>query len=212
MGHVYFSVMINAFVSLRKSLEWPEDCCCSVTQSCPTLCDPMDYSMPGFFVLHCLLAFAQTHVHWVSDAIPLFHPLLSPSPAFNLSLASGSFTMSQLFAQGGHSIGASASVLPSVLRIVIYICFFLFSSIFFKLKEFSHLNLWSSRNDFSVWCEFPFLFYVFIFILFFFVLILFISTVTNADLSSPQHRTNPLSNLLHACFMFLINISASLFH
>ena len=54
-------------------------------QSCPTLCDPMDYSMPGFPVFHYLLEFAQTHGHWVSDAIQPYHPLSSPSPAFNLS-------------------------------------------------------------------------------------------------------------------------------
>ena len=126
MGHVYFSIMIYAFVSLRKSsIECPEDCC-SVTQSCPALCDPMDYSMTGFSVLHYLLEFAQTHVHWVSDAISLSHPLLSPSPAFNLSPASGSFPMSQLFTSGGQSIGALASVLPSILKIVIYIYIFLF--------------------------------------------------------------------------------------
>ena len=60
-------------------------CCCSVTQSCPTLCDPMDYSTPGFPVLHCLPEFAQIHVHWISDAIQPSHPLSSPSPpAFNL--------------------------------------------------------------------------------------------------------------------------------
>ena len=44
-------------------------CCCSVTKSCPTLCDPMNYSRSGFPVLHYLSEFAQTHVHWVSDAI-----------------------------------------------------------------------------------------------------------------------------------------------
>ena len=44
-------------------------CCCSVAKSCATLCDPMDCSMPGFFVLHYLLESAQIHVHWVSDAI-----------------------------------------------------------------------------------------------------------------------------------------------
>ena len=38
-------------------------CCYSVAQSCPTLCDPMDCSMPGFPVLHCFLKFAQTHVY-----------------------------------------------------------------------------------------------------------------------------------------------------
>ena len=46
----------------------------------PTLCDPMDCSMPGFPVLHYLLEFLQTHVYWVGDAIQPSHPLLSPSP------------------------------------------------------------------------------------------------------------------------------------
>ena len=59
--------------------------CCSVAQFCPTLCNPMDCSIPGFPVLHCLLELAQTHVHWVSDAVQLAkhlvlcHPLLLPS-------------------------------------------------------------------------------------------------------------------------------------
>ena len=58
----------------------------SVPQLCPTLCDSMDYSMPGFSVHHQTMEFAQTHVHWVSDAIQPSHPLSSPSPpAFNLS-------------------------------------------------------------------------------------------------------------------------------
>ena len=61
-------------------------CCCSATQSCPTFCDPIDCSMPGFPVLHHLLKIAQTHVRRVSDAIQTSHPLLSPSlPAFNIS-------------------------------------------------------------------------------------------------------------------------------
>ena len=61
-------------------------CFCSVAQSCPTLCDPMDYSMPGFLVLHYLLELAQTHVHWVNDAIQPSHLLPSPFlPAFNPS-------------------------------------------------------------------------------------------------------------------------------
>ena len=55
-------------------------CCCSVAKSCPTLCNPMDGSMPSFLVLHHLLEFAQTHVHWVTDAIQPLHPLLAPSP------------------------------------------------------------------------------------------------------------------------------------
>ena len=43
--------------------------CCSVTQSHPTLCNPMECSTPGFPALHHLLEFVQTHVHWVSDVI-----------------------------------------------------------------------------------------------------------------------------------------------
>ena len=58
----------------------------SVTLLCPTLCDPMDCSMPGFPVHHQLLELTQTHVRRVSDAIQPSHPLLSPfPPAFNLS-------------------------------------------------------------------------------------------------------------------------------
>ena len=50
--------------------------CCSIDQSCPTLYNPMDCSTPGFPVLHYFPEFAQTHVHWVDDAIQLSHPLL----------------------------------------------------------------------------------------------------------------------------------------
>ena len=88
------------------------NCCCSVAKLCPTLCDPMDCSTPGFPVLHCLLEFAQIQVHcqW-------YHPTISFSVVpFSFCLpsfpASGSFPMSRLFASGGQSIGASASVLP----------------------------------------------------------------------------------------------------
>jgi len=52
----------------------------SVTQSCPTLCDPMNRSMPGLPVQHQLPEFTETHVHQVSDAIQPSHPLSSPSP------------------------------------------------------------------------------------------------------------------------------------
>ena len=63
-------------------------CCCSFSPSRPTLCDPMDCSMPGFPVLYHVPEFAQTHVHLImmSDAIQPFQPVLSPSPpAFSLS-------------------------------------------------------------------------------------------------------------------------------
>ena len=86
----------------------------SVTQSCPTLCDPMNCSTPGLPVYHQLPESTQTHVHQVSDAIQPSHPLLSPSPpAFSLS-QHWSFLISLLFTSGGQSIraSASASVLP----------------------------------------------------------------------------------------------------
>ena len=64
----------------------------SVAQSCLTLCDPMDCSMPGLLVYHQFLEFTQTHVHWVGDAIQLSYPLSFPSPpAFNLSQHQGLF-------------------------------------------------------------------------------------------------------------------------
>ena len=52
----------------------------SVTQSCPTLCDPMNRSTPGLPVHHQLPEFTETHVHQVSDAIQPSHPPSSPSP------------------------------------------------------------------------------------------------------------------------------------
>ena len=64
----------------------------SVTQSCPTLCNPKDFSTPGLPVHHQLPEFIQTHVHWVSDAIHPSRPLSSPSPpTFNLSQYQGLF-------------------------------------------------------------------------------------------------------------------------
>ena len=89
----------------------------SVTQSCPTLYDPMDCNMPGLPVHHQLLEFTQTHVHQVNDAIQSSYPLSSPSPpAFNLSqhLFPVSLPRSQFFASGGQTIRVSAlaSVLP----------------------------------------------------------------------------------------------------
>ena len=86
----------------------------SVTQSCPTLCNPMNRSTPGLPVHHQLLEFTQTPVHWVSDAIQPSHPLSSPSPAPNPSQHQSLFPMSQLFTWGGQSTGVSAlaSFLP----------------------------------------------------------------------------------------------------
>ena len=85
----------------------------SVTQSCPTLCDPMNRSTPGLPVHHQLPEFTQTHIHWVwchlaiaSSVIPFSCPQSLP--------ASESFPMSQLFAWAGQSTGASSfSIIPS---------------------------------------------------------------------------------------------------
>ena len=83
--------------------------CCLVTRSCLTLCDPTDCSTPGFPVLHHLPELAQTHVHWVSDAIQPSQPVVPFSSCLQSFPASGSFPMSRLFTSGGQSIGASAS-------------------------------------------------------------------------------------------------------
>ena len=70
------------FFFLLWDLQRLRECVVVVVQSlsCVWLCDPMDCSAPGFPVLHCLLEFAQTHVHWIGDAIWTSHPLSLPSP------------------------------------------------------------------------------------------------------------------------------------
>ena len=91
----------------------------SVAQSCPTLCSPMDCSMPGFPVLHHLPELAQTHIQWVGDAIQPSNTLLSPSPpVFNLSQHQGICQRVGFFASGGQSIGTSAlaSVFPMTIQ------------------------------------------------------------------------------------------------
>ena len=86
----------------------------SVAQSCPTLCDPMNLSIPGLPVHYRLPGFTQTHIHRVGDAIQPSQPVVPFSSCPQFLPASGSFPISQLFASGGQSIGvsASASVLP----------------------------------------------------------------------------------------------------
>ena len=75
------TVLRGKFIAINTYIQFS-----SVTQSCPTLCDPMDCSMPGLSVHHQLLKLTQTHVHWVGDATQTSHPLLYPSPpTFNLS-------------------------------------------------------------------------------------------------------------------------------
>ena len=89
-------------------------CCCSITQSCLTVCDPMDFSStPGFPVLHYLPEFAQTLVHWVGNAIQLSHPLSPLSPPGDLAQHQGLFQwVSSLKQVAKFVVSASASVLP----------------------------------------------------------------------------------------------------
>ena len=112
--HVSFSVLVSSGYMPRSWIAGSLVQFSSVTQSCLTLCDPMNRSTPGLPVHYQLPEFIQTHFHWVSDAIQSFHPLSFPSAsAFNLPQHQ-SFPVSQFFISGGQSIGASAStsVLP----------------------------------------------------------------------------------------------------
>ena len=86
----------------------------SVAQLCQTLCNPMDFSMPGLPVYHQLPELTQTHVHRISDAIQPASSVIPVSSHLQSFPASGSFQMSRFFSSGGQSIGvsASASVLP----------------------------------------------------------------------------------------------------
>ena len=82
-----FNLHFSSYIEDNNSVQFS-----SVTQSCPTLCDPMDWSTPGLLVHHQLLELAQIHVHWVCDAIQPSHPLSSPSPpTFNHSHHQGIF-------------------------------------------------------------------------------------------------------------------------
>ena len=98
------------------SNEDPVQSVSSVAQSCLTLCDPMDHSVPGLPVHHQVPEFIQTHVHWVGDAIQPSHPLSSPSPpALNLSRHQVLFKWVSPSHQVAKEIGTSTSA--SVLSV-----------------------------------------------------------------------------------------------
>ena len=111
MRELHINITIKVLICSLLQFAFPSDSSVVIVQvakKCPTLCDPIHCSIPGFPDLHSLPEFAQTHVHWVSDATQPSHPLSSPSPALNLSQHQGFFQW-VFFASG---IGASASVLP----------------------------------------------------------------------------------------------------
>ena len=85
---------------------------CSVAQSCPNLCSLRDFSTLGFSVLHLLLEFAQTHVHWVGDATQPSHPLLPLLLLPSVFPSIRSFPVGWLFASSEQGIRALASLLP----------------------------------------------------------------------------------------------------
>ena len=89
---VYVPHLLYPFISSWTFWLVPYPHFSSVAQLCPTLCDPMDCSTPGFPVHHPLPELIQTHVYQVGDAIQPSHPLSSPSPpALNLSQLQGLF-------------------------------------------------------------------------------------------------------------------------
>ena len=126
----------------------------SVTQSCPTLCDPVDCSTPGFPVHHQLLELTQLVHSTISSSVIPFSSCLKSFPA------SGSRPMSQFFASGGLSIGVSAStsVLPMniqdwlplgwtgwiSLQYMIVSCLF--------LQWYSNMKISFMRWKFQNWC------------------------------------------------------------
>ena len=105
--------MVFTVVMYRCEMDHKGCCCyCSVTQSWPTLPNPMDCNTPGLPIPHHLPEFAQVHVHCISDAFqPSSSDALS-SCCLQSFPASGSFPISWFFTSGAQNITASASVLP----------------------------------------------------------------------------------------------------
>ena len=98
--HVSVSHFCNSYNILKLIFQFS-----SITQSCPTFCDPMNCCTPGFPVHHQLPKPTQTHVHWVGEAIQPSHPVIPFSSRLQSFPASGSFQISQFFTSGGQSIG-----------------------------------------------------------------------------------------------------------
>ena len=116
----------------------------------------MDYNTPGFPVLHYVPEFAQTHVHWVGDAIQPSHPLSPPSPSTLSFPASESFLMSHLFTSGGQSIRASVSASVPPMNIQDWFPLGLTGLIFLLTKRlprvFSSTTIWKHQTRASLLC------------------------------------------------------------
>ena len=123
-------------------------CCCSATKSSLTLWNPMNCSMPSFPVLHYFQEFAQTDVHWVSDATQPSNPV-TPFSCPQSFPASGSFPVSWLFTSGCQSIGASPSASFLLMKIQSWFPLALTGLISLQSKElsrvFSSTTLWKHK-------------------------------------------------------------------
>ena len=122
--------------------------CCSVTELCSTLCEPMDCSMTGFPVLHHLPKFAQTQVHWWCCST-ISASAISSSFCLRFLPASGSFPISWLFTSGGQNIRASTSCIHLSNEysglISLRIDWFDLSAVQGTLKVFSSTTVWKHQ-------------------------------------------------------------------
>ena len=107
----------------------------SVTQSCPTLCDPMNRSTPGLPVDHQLPKSTQTHGHWVGDAIQPSHPLSSPSP----STLNPNICISEEI----HMLFNFVMPIKSCLKFISWFIFVYFCFMFIQLSlKYNAYNFW----------------------------------------------------------------------
>ena len=119
---VVFGFVVSSVRELWASHTWSYSCC-SVAQSCPTLCDPMVCSTPGLPVLHHLPELAQTRVHWIGYTIQPSHPLLPPSaPALNLSQHQGLFQWVSASHQVARVLELQLGTLTSVSQRMVWNC------------------------------------------------------------------------------------------
>ena len=142
-GHLGCFHVLTIIYNAAINICW----CCSVTKSCLILCDPKDYSTPGFPALHYFLEFDQTHVHWVGDAIQASQPLLSPSPpALNLSQHQSLFQWVSSSHQVAITIGASALALVLPMNIQGW-----FPLVLTNLMSLLSKGLWKVLSSITVW-------------------------------------------------------------
>ena len=118
MSEIFLCLLTHIYVYMKpmdhRQREFISHQFCSVSQSCPTLCDPMNCSMPGLPVHQQLPEITQTHIHRVSDAIQPSHPLSSPSPpAPNPSQHQGLSNESTLRMRWPKYWSFSFSIIPS---------------------------------------------------------------------------------------------------